>query len=89
MKESTKKLLKALGCMGFCAVLSGAAGKGMDFAKDKIVNGDSKPEDDGHAPTEEEIAELVEASPEKANNEEEMIENIIESTEEVREENKD
>lgn len=81
MKESTKKLLKALGCMGFCAVLSGAAGKGMDFAKDKIVNGDSKPDDYGHAPTEEEIAELVEASPEvKA--EEEIIEESIKEVEE-------
>lgn len=89
MKDSTKKLLKALGCMGFCAVLSGAAGKGMDFAKDKIVNGDSKPDDDGHAPTEEEIAELVEASPEKVNSDEEIIEEVIESTEEVKEENKD
>lgn len=84
MKESTKKLLKALGCMGFCAVLSGAAGKGMDFAKDKIVNGDSKPDDDGHAPTEEEIAELVEASPEvKA--EEEIIEESIKEVEEEKE----
>lgn len=89
MKESTKKLLKTLGAMGFCAILSGAAGKGVDIAKDKFVNGDSKPDDDGHAPTEEEIAELAKECPEKANSDEEIIEEVIESTEEVKEENKD
>lgn len=89
MKESTKKLLKTLGAMGFCAILSGAAGKGVDIAKDKFVNSEPKP-DDGHTPTEEELAELVEASPEKTNSEESMIEEIIEeSTEEVKEEKED
>ena len=88
MKSTTRKLLKTLGAMGFCAILSGAAGKGVDIAKDKFIN--SEPDtDDGHAPTEEEIAELVEASPEKANSDEEMIEDTIESTEEVKEDKED
>lgn len=87
MKESTKKLLKTLGAMGFCAILSGAAGKGVDIAKDKFVNSEPDP-DNGHVPTEEEIAELAKECPENVNSDESMIEKIIEESteEEVKEE---
>jgi hypothetical protein len=85
MKESTKKLLKTLGAMGFCAILSGAAGKGVDIAKDKFVNSDAKPDDDGHTPTEEEIAELAKECPENVNSDESMIEESIKEVEEEKE----
>ncbi len=84
MKESTKKLLKAIACMAGCAAVSGAAGKGMEFAKDKIINGGRDTEPD-YTPTEEQAAELAAVCPE-AKTEEEIIEEIIESTEEVEEE---
>jgi hypothetical protein len=60
MKDSTKKLLKALACMAGCAAISGAAGKGMDFAKDKIVNGGNTEPDDGYKPDEAEATAMAE-----------------------------
>lgn len=83
MKETTKKLLKAIACMAGCAAISGVAGKGMDYIQHKIINGEPEP-DDGHVPTEAEAAELAEAY--KPNTEEEMIEEIITETEEESEE---
>jgi len=83
MKESTKKLLKAIACMAGCAAVSGAAGKGMEFAKDKIINGGNDTEPD-YTPTEEQAAELAAVCPEKKD--EELIEETIEEVEE--EENK-
>ena len=81
MKESTKKLLKAIACMAGCAAVSGAAGKGMEFAKDKIVNGGNDTEPD-YTPTEEEAAELASECP---NFVEEAIEETIKEEEETTE----
>lgn len=83
MKESTKKLLKALACMAGCAAVSGAAGKGMEFAKDKIINGGGDTEPD-YTPTEEQAAELAAVCPE-AKTEEEIIEESIKEVEEEKE----
>lgn len=80
MKDSTKKLLKALACMAGCAAISGAAGKGMDFAKNKIVNGGNIEPDDGHKPDEVEAAAMAEQC--DAIN----VEEIINKSEEVEKE---
>lgn len=81
MNVNFKKVFGIISVIGTAIV--GAATVGKEVTKYREENPKDSSNDDGHVPTEQEVVELAEASPEaKTNNEEEMINEVIEESEE-------
>jgi hypothetical protein len=83
MNVNFKKVFGIISVIGTAIV--GAATVGKEVTKYREENPKDSSNDDGHVPTEQEAVELAEASQEAKTNteEEEMVNNVIEESEET------